>query len=124
MLVKLWRKSGAAGDDRALYARAFNQLWVQGIEEGEEALSRERLPQAEAYFELMGKAVPDRPWPLLLLAKVRAKSGDKKGAIKALEEAVQQGLKDPADVSQDPDLQSLTSEPAFRKIVDGMGPAK
>ena len=124
VLVKLWRKSGTAGDDRALYARAFNQLWVQGIEEGEEALSRERLPQAEAYFELMGKAVPDRPWPLLLLAKVRAKSGDKKGAIKALEEAVQQGLKDPADVSQDPDLQSLTSEPAFRKIVDGMGPAK
>ena len=72
----------------------------------------------------MGEAVPDRPWPLLMLAVVRVRAGNNKGAIKALEEAVKHGLKNPASVSQDPDLQPLASEPAFRRIVESMGGAK
>jgi len=124
VLLRLWRQSNSAGSDRALRTRAFNQLWIQGIEEGQEELRQQHLSQAEAYFELMGEAVPDRPWPLLMLAVVRVRAGNNKGAIKALEEAVKHGLKNPASVSQDPDLQPLASEPAFRRIVESMGGAK
>jgi dienelactone hydrolase len=123
-LLRLWRKSSSSGSDGTLYTRAFTQLWAAGIELGEEALDHGRLPQAEAYFELMGKAIPDRPYPLVHLARIRIKAGDKKGAIRALEEAVQQGLKNPAVLSEDPELQPLAFDPAFRKLIDSMGTTK
>ncbi|MBZ5521316.1 MAG: hypothetical protein LAP21_03565 [Acidobacteriia bacterium] len=119
-LSSLWRQSNANGSDRALSTRAFNQLWIQGIEQGHEELRQRHLLQAEAYFEIMGESVPDHPWPLLMLAEVRVKIGNKKGAIKAIEEAVKQGLKNPANLTQDPELQPLASEPAFQKIVESI----
>jgi dienelactone hydrolase len=124
VLLRLWRQSNSAGDDRGLYTRALNQLWVQGIEEGEQQLRQQHLSQAAVYFELMGEAVPDRPWPLLMLAKVRVRAGDNKGALKALEAAVKHGLKNPASVSQDPEIQPLASDPSFRRIIEGMGAAR
>jgi len=120
-LLRLWRKAGASESEGTLYTRAFTQLWAAGIELGEEALDQEHLPQAEAYFELMGKAIPGRAGPLVHLAKIRVKAGDKKGAIEALEEAVRQGWKDPSSLLQDPDLKALAAEPEFRKVVDKMG---
>src|SRR5262249_46507220 len=123
-LLRLYRKSSSSGSEGTLYTRAFTQLWAAGIELGEEALDQDRLPQAEACFELMGKAIPDRPYALCHLAKVRIKAGDKKGAIRALEEAVQQGLKAPAVIAEDPELQPLASDPAFRKLIDNMGATK
>jgi hypothetical protein len=86
-----------------------------------EAALRAKNAGRAVYFELMGEAVPDRPWLLLMLAKVRVRAGDNKGALKALETAVKHGLKNPASVSQDPELQPLASDPAFRRIVEGMG---
>jgi dienelactone hydrolase len=124
VLLRLWRRSNSAGSDHALFTRAFNQLWIQGIEEGQEELRQQHFSQAEVYFELMGEAVPDHPWPLLLLAEVRVRAGNYQGAIGALELAVQHGLKNPASVSQDPELQPLSSDPAFQRIVETMGGAK
>jgi len=124
VLIKLWKQANAGGADGALNSRAFNQLWVQGIEAGQEALLQEQLPQAEIYFRLMGEAVPDHPWPLVMLAKVRLTAGNKKGAIQALAEAVKHGLKNPASLAQDPDLQPLASDPAFRKIVENSSAVK
>jgi hypothetical protein len=37
--------------------------------------------------------------------------------LKALEEATKRGLKNPQALAQDPELQALTSEPAFQRIV-------
>jgi len=124
VLLRLWRRSNSAGSDRALFTRAFNQLWIQGIEQGQEELRQQHFSQAEVYFELMGEAVPDRPWPFLMLAEVRVRAGNNQGAIRALELAVQHGLKDPGSISQNPELQPLSSDPAFRRIVETMGVAK
>ena len=122
-MADLRRQAGATGPDSAVSARAFNQLWIQGIEQGQEELRLRHLVQAEVCFELMGEAAPDRPWPLIMLAEVRVKAGNKKAAIKALEDAVKHGLKNPAALTQSPELQPLASEPAFQKIVEGLNPA-
>jgi len=123
-LADLRRKANSGGNDRAVSARVFNQLWIQGIEAGQEQLRQGHLVQAESYFELMAEAAPDRPGALVLLAEARVKAGHNKAAIKALEEAVKHGLKNPASLTQDPGLQPLASEPEFQKIVQSPSSTK
>jgi hypothetical protein len=62
----------------------------------------------------------DDPWPVLLLADMLAAAGNRKLAIKDLQEAVRHGLKDRAVIESDPQLQSLKSEPEFRKLMAGL----
>jgi len=112
------RMKAGSGAERALYVRAFNHLFVQGMEDGEEALRQDHQAQAAVYFELMAGAAPDTAWPLLRLAATRVKIGNKKAALKALEEAVKRGVKNPDSLTQDPDLQPLASEPEFQKLVE------
>lgn len=112
------RVRSGSGAEHALYVRAFNQLFVQGMEDGEEALRQDHQAQAAVYFELMAAAAPDTAWPLLRLAATRVKIGNKKAALKALEDAVKRGVKSPDTLTQDPDLQPLASEPEFQKLVE------
>ncbi len=114
------RVRATTGAEHALYVRAFNQLFVQGMEDGEEALRQDHQAQAALYFELMAAASPDTAWPLLRLAATRIKIGNKKTALKALEEAVKRGVKNPDTLTQDPDLQPLASEPEFQKLVEDL----
>jgi dienelactone hydrolase len=114
------RVRAGSGAEHALYLRAFNQLFVQGMEDGEEALRQDHQAQAALYFELMAAAAPDTAWPLLRLAATRVKIGNRKAALKALEEAVKRGVKNPDTLTQDPDLQPLASEPEFQKLVEDL----
>ncbi|HET7873025.1 MAG TPA: hypothetical protein VFL42_10980, partial [Terriglobales bacterium] len=114
------RRAKSNSNDHALYARAFNQLWIQGIEAGQDQFRRGEFPAAAVYFELMADVAPDQPWPALLLAETRVRQGNKKAALKALEEAVKRGLKRPETLTQDPELAPLAQEPEFRKIVEGL----
>jgi len=119
VLSDLRRRSKSNGGEHLVAARAFMQLWIQGIEAGQEEFRNQRFSQAALYFELMADASPDQAWPLVLLAEAHARAGNKKPALKALEDAAKRGLKNPQALAQDPELQSLTSEPAFQKIVQG-----
>ena len=116
-LADLRRRAHSNAGDSAIYSRAFSQVYVQGMESGQEEFRNHRLSSAAAYFELMAQAAPDQAWPLVALAETRVRSGDKKAALKALEEASQVGLKHPEALAEDPELQPLASEPAFQKIV-------
>jgi len=57
---------------------------------------------------------------VLLLADTHAAAGNRKLAIKDLQEAVRRGLKDWAVIESDPQLQGLKSDPDFQKLVVGM----
>lgn len=105
-------------ETRLISQRAFDQLWVQGIEAGQAELEIKRhFAQAEFYFQLMSSVTPNQPWPVLLLAETSALRGDKKRALKELHEAVKRGLKHPESIDEDANLQSLRSEPEFLQIV-------
>ena len=75
---------------------------------------------AEALFEAGAGSVIGGEYeePLLRLAATRVKIGNKKAALKALEDAVKRGVKNPDTLTQDPDLQALASEPEFQKLVE------
>ena len=101
-----------------LYARSFNEVWVQGIEAGQAELEvNRRFARAEFYFQMMNRITPDEPWPALLLAETSALRGDRKQALKELRQAVKRGLKRPESIDEDVNLQALRRDPEFQQIV-------
>ena len=53
---------------RLVFSRALEDLWVEGIENGQQELEAKHFDKAEACFELMSR-VRNEPWPSLLLAR-------------------------------------------------------
>jgi pimeloyl-ACP methyl ester carboxylesterase len=105
-------------DERLISIRAYQALWVQGIEAGQAELGRaKRLDKAEFYFHLISEAAPSEPWPHLLLAETAAVRGDNKRAKKELRDAIKCGLKNPDSIDNDANLQSLRKDPEFQQIV-------
>jgi len=104
---------------RLISGRAFSGVFVGAMEDGQQQLAGRHFEKAEAYFDLM-RQVSDDPWPVLLLADTHAAAGNRKLAIKDLQEAVRRGLKDWAVIESDPQLQGLKSDPDFQKLVVGM----
>jgi dienelactone hydrolase len=117
VMSDLRRHSKSNSGDHLVYSRAFMQLWIQGIEIGQDEFRNNHIPQAATYFELMANTSPDQAWPLILLAETRVRTGNKKGAMKAIEEATHRGLKRSQTLTEDPELQPLASDPAFQRIV-------
>lgn len=111
------RSEHAKNDDqRNLFARAFSALWAEGIEAGQSALETRHFMVAQSYFELMGEVKED-PWPSLLLAETSTGMGNHKQAVKDLREAVRRGLKNPETLEDDKNLQPLSSDPEFQKLL-------
>jgi predicted esterase len=119
---------GALGDQakhsknetkRLISGRAFSGIFVGAIEGGQQQLTARHFEKAENYFEIM-REVSDDPWPVLLLAQTHAAAGNRRLAIKDLQEAVRRGLKDRAVIESDPQLQGLKGEPEFQKLLAGL----
>ena len=104
---------------RLISGRTFLGIFVSTMEDGQQQLAARHFEKAETYFDLM-RRVSDDPWPLLLLADTHAAAGNRKLAIRDLQEAVRRGLKDRATIESDPQLQSLKNEPEFQKLVAGL----
>jgi dienelactone hydrolase len=113
----LRRQQQSNSNDRLVLSRAFTGLWIEGIEAGQEQFSQRHYTEAATYFALMAEVAPDKAGPLILLAEAKLHEGNKKDALKALEQAVQRGLTNPKTLTDDPELQPLASDPAFLKIV-------
>jgi dienelactone hydrolase len=104
---------------RLISGRAFSGIFVGAMEDGQQQLAARHFEKAEAYFDLM-RQVSDDPWPVLLLAETHSATGNRKLAIKDLQEAVRRGLKDRAVIESDAQLQGLKNEPEFQKLVAGL----
>jgi dienelactone hydrolase len=120
----LRRHLKSTAKDRLIYVRAFNQLWIQGIEDGEEQYRNREYVRAANYFQVMADVAPDQSWPLLLLAETKVREGDKKAALKALDAAVKRGVKSPLSLTGDPELAPLQADPEFQRIVGKIGKVK
>lgn len=120
-MLDLRKHTKSTGRDHLIYVRAFNQLWINGIETGQEQFRANNFPQAAEYFEVMAEAAPDQSWPLLLLAETRVREGNKKAAMAALQDAVKRGIKSPDTLTRDPELAPLSQEPAFQRLVQSLG---
>jgi len=101
---------------RLIASRAFGGVFVGTMEDGQQQLAARHFAKAEAYFDLM-RQVTDDPWPVLLLADTHAAAGNRRLAIRDLQEAVRRGVKDRTTIESDPQLQTLKGEPEFQKLL-------
>lgn len=104
---------------RLVAGRAYDGILVEAIESGQQELEARHFERAENCFQLMSEATSD-PWPVLLLAETHASSGNKKLAIKDLQEAVRRGLKNADAIDSDKRLEGLRSEPEYQKLLAAM----
>lgn len=104
---------------RLICSRAFSGIFVQAMENGQEELESRHFEKAEAYFDLM-RQVTDDPWPALLLADTHAAGGNRKLAVRDLQEAVRRGLKDRTVIESDEKLKNLKNDPDFERLVAGL----
>ncbi len=102
--------------ERLVSKRAADDLWVAGIEAGQEELESRHFEKADACFELISK-FRDEPWPLLLLAETHALAGNKKQAVRDLQQAVRLGLTDAEAIESDSRLEALKPDTDFQKLV-------
>jgi predicted esterase len=116
----LHRQAKSDSRNHDVYVRAINELYIQGMEDGQQEFRTSEFPHAADYFELMADVVPDQSWPLLLLAETQVRMGNKKAAIKALEQAAKRGIKSPDSLTKDPELAPLSSDDTFQKIVESV----
>ena len=86
---------------RLIASRAFGGVFVGTMEDGQQQLAARHFAKAEAYFDLM-RQVTDDPWPVLLLADTHAAAGNRRLAIRDLQEAVRRGVKDRTTIESDP----------------------
>jgi hypothetical protein len=100
-------------------SRAFGGIFVGAMEDGQRQLAARHFEKAEIYFDLM-RQVTDDPWPTLLLADTHAAAGNRRLAIKDLQEAVRRGLKDRTVIESDPQLQTLKTDPDYQKLLSGL----
>src|SRR5260370_10551245 len=114
VMTNLRRQAHSNDKDRMVSSRAFTQLWIQGLESGQDQFREGRYVQAATYYDLMAEVAPDQPGPLVLLAEVRGRSGNQRCALKAIELAVQRGLKRPHSLTEDPGLPPPSSNPQFQ----------
>ena len=103
-------------EERLILQRAFQNIMVEGIENGEQEFQAKHYDKAESCFDLM-RQISDEPWPALLLAETRVAMGNKKQALRDLRDAVRRGLKDAEVLESDKQLQVLNTDPEFQKLL-------
>ncbi len=103
-------------EKRLVFTRAFDDMRVEGMENGQQELEARHFEKAEACFSLM-KQLSEDAWPVLLLAETHAAAGKKKQAINDLHEAIRRGLKDAEVLESNVRFQTLQSEPEFQKLL-------
>ena len=114
----LKNRAAHARDDRKrlIYARAFDDLRVQAMENGQQELEQRHFLKAEACFKMVAQ-ISDDSWPVLLLAQTHASRGNNQLAIRDLREAVRRGFRDPDLLETDPRLQVLKSDRGFQELL-------
>jgi poly(3-hydroxybutyrate) depolymerase len=115
----------AAGTDQALARSASRRLGVVATNAGfymPDRLKGLRLfANAARSYELAAAIDPGSPFPHLGLARVHARSGNRKGALDALRAAAARGLRIPRQrLGEDPELSALAGDPAFEEILKSL----
>jgi predicted esterase len=115
--------AAAAGYEGTVGRRLLNTLATRtGFYLARDLRKRGEYARAAIALAIAAEARPDRAWLWYDLACARARSGDRGGALDALEEAVARGYADRDHMAADEDLETLRGERRFQALLAGKVP--
>lgn len=121
-LDELVERSAATGYEGVVARRLRQMLGAQaGFYLARELLARKDHVRALAALSVATEATPERPVYWYNLACVRARLGQRRQALDALEQAVARGFADLARMAADEDLASLRGDDRFKRLVEPAG---
>ena len=106
--------------ERMATRRVMVRWWSRFGEAASAAIAHGNFAQAAVCYRAMARLRPENPSVEYNLACVCARNGDRREAIDALRRAVAKGFSDRNLLLNDPDLESLRGQPAFRSILDSV----
>jgi len=122
MLSDLKRKSEAkeSSPERALARRVLNQFTVASFEQSMILIQTKKYDLAVANLATDAEIMPDNSRVFYNLACAYALGGDRRHAIEALNNAVRKGFSSATELENNRQLDSLRTEPGFKKIIEGL----
>lgn len=118
--AQLRTKAEGSSPEREMAGRVLQAVYTNCAENVRDMLRSGEYAPAEPVLEMMILLRPERPQAYFDLARCRARRGDRKRALVALEQAVTAGFNDRLRVQQEPAFESFKSDAAFLKLVDAM----
>ena len=118
--AQLRARAEGPSPEREMAGRVLQAVYSNCSESVRDMLRSGEFAPAEPVLEMMILMRPERPQAYFDLARCRARRGDKKRALVALEQAVAAGFSDRARVQQEVAFESLRTDPAFLKLVDAI----
>jgi tetratricopeptide (TPR) repeat protein len=100
--------------------RLLGYLLSWAVPSAVRAYQRGDMKTAGDFYELAVLIRPESGYAWYNLACVRSRLGEIKGALAALEKAVENGMRDRATIEKDPDLEGLRKEQAYRRLVESI----
>lgn len=100
--------------------RLLRFIFMEAAENANQAYGRGEMKKAAMLYELTVLIDPGRGGAWYNLACVYSRLGEKKDALRALEAAVRNGVRDSGVIGSDPDLEAIRREPAYIRLLEGM----
>lgn len=119
--VRVMRKRSLVSEEspeRTASRRVLNLLGIFLNEENSRLRANNRYREMTMNALLLVEARPDHPQAYFNLARAQALSGSKKQALESLQQAVAHGLNDAQQIRNNPDLESLRAEPAYKQLLE------
>jgi len=110
--------------DRLTAARVLDSTWIRLNEAAAFDLQRGNYRQAISNLEIMARIRPENPQVHFQLARSFALAGDRKGALRSLEKAIEKGFADLSALQGSPDFESLKQDPQFQKLLQKLASGK
>ena len=102
------------------YRRVLNFLSLLCYMQCQQALQANDLDAAEKFVTLYQWVDPDYFEHQVFLASVKIRKNDTKGALTALEKALNLGLEEPDRLTKDPDFLILANQPRFLAVIKAL----
>jgi tetratricopeptide (TPR) repeat protein len=111
------------GDDSAagLAAnRLLRFLFTEAANNANQAYGKGDMEKAAVLYELTVRIDPGRGGAWYNLACVYSRLGQRKDALRALDAAVRNGVRDRNVIEKDPDLEAIRREPAYMRLLENI----